>query len=393
MPMDAAPLHQGSPQFATLSEAVDDALSRGMRRVEAQTMPADRRGEWLEQAKRLRSWMSEAIAQTRTEDEGLPLRGATVVDLFAGGTGGFGMGLASLGATVELACEIDPEAQAIYRMNVKPKSMHGDICTLDGKKLRCDILTMGLLCQAFSTAGKGLGFADPQRAEPYRHAMRLLGEIDAKVVVIECARQLMTNGGGKDSRALVDALLAAGYRVNHRTLDASGFGLPQSRERSFIVATRVGLDVDTLLGFIFPEAAEPSAAVEDIMDAGLPATIPARGIVASVASPAGRQKRLVKVGAIDGRDSQGYRVYDPKGLGPTLTTSGGGKARFSGAFAVPGGARALTSREACRMQGVPNWAQHHPNWTTAMGHAGNAVAVSIARELGRQIAGCLSRRS
>ena len=140
---------------------------------------------------------------------------------------------------------------------------------------------------------------------------------------------------------------------------------------------------------MFPEESEPSAVVEDIMDSRLPATIPSRDIVSSAPASAGRHKRLVKVGEIDGRNSQGYRVYSPKGLGPTLTTSGGGKARFSGAYAVPGGARALTSREACRMQGIPDWAQHHPNWKIAMGQAGNAVAVSVARELGRRISEAL----
>lgn len=385
MPMDATPVHADLPRFATRSEAVDDALSRAMRQVSAQRVADVERPLWLQRAERLRTWMADAIAEVRAEDEGLPLRGATVIDLFAGGAGGFGMGLASLGATVEFACEIDPEARAVYKANVRPKAMHGDACTLDGKKLRCDILTMGLPCQAFSKAGKGLGFADPKRAEPYRIAMRLLGEIDAKVVVIECARQLMTHGGGADSRVVVDTLLAAGYRVQHRVLNAAGFGLPQCRERSFIVATRVGLPVDDLLGFLFPGESTPTATVAGIMDSGLPATVPASSIAAKTKSSRGRRGQLTMVGCIDGRNSQGYRVYDPKGLGPTLTTSGGGKAPCSGAYAVAGGARTLTPREAYRMQGMPEWSRHHETERRAMGHAGNAVAVNVVRELGKRM--------
>ncbi|WP_454909582.1 hypothetical protein [Variovorax gossypii] len=45
------------------------------------------------------------------------------------------------------------------------------------------------------------------------------------------------------------------------------------------------------------------------------------------------------------------------------------------------------------MQGTPDWASHRPNWKNETGRAGNAVAVSVARELGRQIAACLARRS
>jgi site-specific DNA-cytosine methylase len=56
-------------------------------------------------------------------------------------------------------------------------------------------------------------------------------------------------------------------------------------------------------------------------------------------------------------------------------------------------ARGLTPREANRMQGMPEWAAHHPLPTHALKHAGNAVAVPVARELGRQLGAILGRRS
>lgn len=68
---------------------------------------------------------------------------------------------ASLGVKIELACEINPEAMAVYRKNVRPVKTHGDICTLDCSQTKVDFVTVGLLCQAFSPAGNGLGFADP----------------------------------------------------------------------------------------------------------------------------------------------------------------------------------------------------------------------------------------
>jgi predicted RNA methylase len=87
---------------------------------------------WLAKAESLRAWLADAIYQVRVDDETLPLRGLTVVDLFAGGHGGFSMGLTSLGAIIELACEIDPEARSVFERNVRPRRMHGDICSLDG---------------------------------------------------------------------------------------------------------------------------------------------------------------------------------------------------------------------------------------------------------------------
>ncbi len=197
IPMDDRPLHRGSKSFNTRSEAVEDAMNRGLRMVREQRHRDSGKVAWLAKVESLRAWLADAIHQVRADDETLPLRGVTVVDLFAGGHGGFSMGLASLGATIELACEIDSEARSVFEQNVRPRRMHGDICTLDLSKTKVDVVTMGLLCQAFSAAGKGLGFADPVLANAYRHSMRVLSEVDAKVVVIECARQFVTLDGGK----------------------------------------------------------------------------------------------------------------------------------------------------------------------------------------------------
>jgi site-specific DNA-cytosine methylase len=183
------------------------------------------------------------------------------------------------------------------------------------------------------------------------------------------------------------------YRVQHRTLNATGFGVPQSRERSFIVATRLGLPADEVLGYVFPEEQAPTTTVEDILEPGIPATIADHEIELHTKEPAKRTTELVEVGLIGGKDCQGYRVYSPKGIGATMTASGGGRARCTGAYRVAGGARGLTPREASRMQGLPEWAAHHPVTTHALRHAGNAVAVPLARELGRQLAAHLVCRT
>ena len=186
--------------------------------------------------------------------------------------------------------------------------------------------------------------------------------------------------------------MSAGYRVQHRALNASGFGVPQERERAFLVCTRIGLDVDDLVGVLFPDEQASSACVEDILD-DEPATIPEADIVVHGNEQLARTGKRVLVGRVGGRNSQGYRVYSAKGLGPTLTASGGGRAPFSGAYRVAGGARALTPREAYRMQGMPEWSEHHPNDRQAMKHAGNGVAVPLARELIRSLGSIIGARS
>jgi DNA (cytosine-5)-methyltransferase 1 len=389
--------NQRSQLLATRSEAVELALSRGIRQMQAMLGQAAHDAKWQTRFKQLRQWQAEAMREVRANDESLPLRGLTGIDLFAGGLGGLSLGMVSMGVRVALACEIDPEARRTYQRNIQPEHMLADIRTLladckrQGIPLRTDIVSMGLLCQAFSKAGKGLGFADPALADAYAAALDVLDAVDARVILIECARQFLTHDGGKDARTLIDRLTRAGYRVQHRSLNAAGFGVAQSRERSFIVATRIGLNVDDILGYIFPEEQQPTAVVGDVMDAGLPATIEAKRITPNAPAPAGRVGELAQVGRIDGKNCQGYRVYCPKGLAPSLTASGGGAARFTGAFEVPGGARTLTPREANRLQGMPEWAEVHPVHTHAMRHAGNAVAVPLARELVRQLGPILRR--
>ena len=399
LPFDGRYPSKWSQVFKSRSEVVEYALNVALRQIKQQLGKLAKTPVWNGKIEAAAAWVADAIVQTRLHDESLPLRGCTVIDLCSGGLGGFGLGLTSLGADLLLACEKDDEAQATYMHNVKPRKVHADLCTLDGTKLTCDILTLGLLCQAFSQAGKRKGFADPVLAEVYRHTKRLLREIQARVVIIECARQFLTQEGSKDAAEVRELLMQCGYRVQHRTLNAAGFGVAQSRERSFIVATRLDLPVDDILGYVFPQEQEPTAAVEDILEDDVPHTIADDQFVLHGKQPSERQPALAEVGLLKTvktgqlRDAQGYRLYGTYGLGASLTASGGGRAACTGAYLVNGHARGLTPREACRMQGMPEWASHHPLPTHALKHAGNAVAVPVARELGRQLGAILGCRS
>ena len=399
LPFDGRYPSKWSEVFKSRSEAVEHAVNLALRQIKDQLGKLADTTEWRSKIKAVKAWAVAAIEQTRRRDETLPLHGCTVIDLCAGGLGGFGLGLTSLGAELLLACEIDPEARSVYQQNIKPRQMHADLCTLDGTKLVCHILTLGLLCQAFSTAGKRKGFADPVLAEVYRHTMRLLREITANVVIIECAREFLTQDGGKNADEVRELLMQCGYRVQHRTLNAAGFGVAQSRERSFIVATRLGLPVDDIMGYVFPVEQEPTATVEDILETNVPHTITDDQFTLHAELPTERRTTLAEVGLLktvktqELRDAQGYRLYSPKGLGATLTASGGGRAACTGAYLVNGHARGLTPREAARMQGMPEWAAHHPTTSHALKHAGNAVAVPVARELGRQLGAILGRCS
>jgi DNA (cytosine-5)-methyltransferase 1 len=398
LPGDAQYPHRGSQAHPYRSEAVEAALNKVLKRMETQLGALFQTAPWDGHLASIRTWASQSIHEERQQDESLPLHGCTVIDLCSGGLGGFGLGLSSLGAEITLACEIDPEARKVYQENGRPARMHDDLCTLDGTNLHCDILTLGLLCQAFSKAGKHHGFADPALANVYTHSLRLLREIDAKAVIVECAPELLTQDSGTDAQQLRDELMRAGFRVQHRTLDASGFGVPQCRERSFVVAIRNEIPSDNLIGYLFPEEQAPTTCVADILQPGIPASLRAGDFSLDRPEPSTPSPHRERIGFARSAKtkklmkSQGYRLMSTKGLAVTLTASGGGRGAGTGIYYIDGGARKLEPREAARLQGLPEWAAVHPTRSHAIKHAGNAVAVPVARALGHQLAGLLGHR-
>lgn len=91
------------------------------------------------------------------------------------------------------------------------------------------------------------------------------------------------------------------------------------------MATRVGLALNPALGFLFPEGSEPTATVSDILETHQPTRIGSERIELRKEALTARAPALHEVGRIDGKVCQGYRVYDPLGLGPTICASSGGQ--------------------------------------------------------------------
>ena len=372
--------HRDGPRSESRSAALDSALHDTLTQMSESLGARAREPRWAAELEGLRQWGRRMLARERLRDTALPLHGFTFIDLLSG-SGGLALGFVQQGAACALGCEIDPEARKMFVEHIAPKRMAADFLALDAKALKADILLMGLVCTAYSKAGDGRGSRDPKLRSLYAKAKEVLAQSDVKVIVIECAKELLTLRGGKEAAELRSILTRAGFRVQHRSVCASRFGVPQKRERCFIVATRVGIAADPILGFIFPSGEEPTAAVESILEPGIPARISADRIELRKEPLTERAPNLHELGRIDGKACQGYRVYDTRGLGPTLCASSGGPGRNTGAFMVHGGARPLTPREALRMQGFPEWVSAHPTESHALRHAGNAVAVPLARAI------------
>lgn len=385
-----------SDRHATKTAAIEAATTALIHEVEEQLGDLVAQPKWAEQVSLLRQWTTQAIDACHQADATSPLLGKTVIEAFAG-IGTATLALKANGAESILVIENDEHALAVCQRAVKPAQVHRDIRDFDGKGWTCDFLVMGAVCTGHSAAGRGQGFADSSVNEVHQAAMRLVRDVDFKVAIVECASELLTAKHHADFAQWRHAFMRRGCRVQHRVLDAADFGVPQSRMRSFIVATRGDLNLDKVLGFVFPKGAGRTATVKDILQKHVSDAQHLGRIKASEVKWHREQRRsphgLRELGRIGGKPHQGYRVYDPNAIGPTMTANGGGRAPCTGAYLIDGKVRGLTPREACRMQGLPEWFEHDPDTRRALKQAGNALAYPLFRALGTQIADALKPRS
>lgn len=169
----------------------------------------------------------------------------TSIELFAG-AGGFALGLENSGFNNVLLSEIDKYACATLKAN-RPNwnVIEGDVAKIDFTpyKNKIDVLTGGFPCQAFSFAGKRLGFEDARGTLFFEFA-RATKEVQPLIFVGENVRGLMQHDNGKTINGMISVLEELGYEViPPRVLKAIFFNVPQKRERVFIVGLRKGANL------------------------------------------------------------------------------------------------------------------------------------------------------
>jgi DNA (cytosine-5)-methyltransferase 1 len=195
-----------------------------------------------------------------------PIRPYSVVELFAG-AGGFALGLEKAGLTCVLLNEIDKHACATLRQN-RPtwNVVEGDVKDLDFLPYRgqVDIVTGGFPCQAFSYAGKKLGFEDARGTLFYEFA-RAVKEMRPLFCVGENVRGLVNHEGGKTLAGMISILDDLGYRViPPRILKAIFYRVPQKRERLLLVGIRKDLDIS----YEYPAPHKEQYTLKDALKAG-----------------------------------------------------------------------------------------------------------------------------
>jgi DNA (cytosine-5)-methyltransferase 1 len=187
-----------------------------------------------------------------------PLR---FIDLFAG-LGGFHLALQNLGHRCVFACEANEDLAVLYQKNFKLKP-HRDIRTLDIEKVPAhDVLCAGFPCQPFSKAGDQQGLQCPQWGDLIDYVIKILRRHKPKYFIIENVPNLVRHERGKTWKKIRRRLKLAGYAVDDKILSPHQFGVPQIRDRAFIVGRRGGLH-----GFTWPRTkVEKDLSIASILD-------------------------------------------------------------------------------------------------------------------------------
>ena len=169
-------------------------------------------------------------------------RRPTAIELFAG-CGGMGLGLEQAGFEVLYANDISEDAANTYRENLSAGVVEcKDVKLVRPRKVkekigrdRVDLVVAGTPCQGFSTLGKR--DPDDPRNALFNHLARFLRAFKPKMFVMENVGGMLAMRGGLDFGRIRKKLESAGYSTTYVTLNASDYGVPQNRERVFLIGT------------------------------------------------------------------------------------------------------------------------------------------------------------
>lgn len=169
-----------------------------------------------------------------------------VAGVFAG-IGGFEKGLHDSGHETSLLCEIKPEAAAVLSKHFKGVPISSDVRELKALPIGTDLLCAGFPCQDLSQAGRTSGL-DGENSGLVYEVFRLLNQRRRiPWVILENVPFMLQLNGGYAMREILDHFEHLGYRWAYRVVDSFSYGLPQRRERVFLVASLAGHPEDVLL--------------------------------------------------------------------------------------------------------------------------------------------------
>ena len=298
------------------------------------------------------------------------------IDLFAG-IGGMRIPFERLGGECVFSSEWDEHAQRTYYHNFEemPK---GDIIKIDERDIPDhDVLLAGFPCQPFSIIGEKQGFADT-RGTLFFDIERILAEKKPGAFLLENVKQLTSHDGGRTFAVIQSRLLNLGYTIYHEILNALDFGLPQKRERVFIVGFREPI------AFAFPRGNGEYKSLSGILE-------PDDRVDPSLfASEKIRKSRLEKC-----KVNPFYPSIWHENKGGNISVLPFSCALRAGAsynYLLVNGTRRPSGRELLRLQGFPEDFKIVVNTTQLRKQTGNSVAIPVVTAIAGKMLAALKEQ-
>lgn len=322
------------------------------------------------------------------------------IDLFAGIGGirlGFDQAFGPDCIDTVFVSEFDGPAAKTYRANFDtPSQIAGDITKINERDIPSfDICLAGFPCQAFSLAGSKKGFDDDykgmSRGTLFFDVARICDHHKPKVIFCENVKGLPIHRKGKTLEVILGTLRQIGYVPFYAVLNSRNFGVPQNRERIYIVAFRHDVAPDE---FIFPEGDGSTPVIRDILD---PAPIPSKYYLSEQYLKTLRAHRARHEAAGHGF---GYVVRNLDDVAGALVCGGMGRERnlvkderehsMTPTTNIKGAIndeniRKMTPREWARLQGFPESFKLELADTHLYKQFGNSVSVPVVKAIAEQI--------
>lgn len=317
------------------------------------------------------------------------------IDLFAG-IGGIRLGFEEQGGECVFSCEWDKYAQQTYEANFGEVPV-GDIMQVKEEDIPAhDVLLAGFPCQAFSIAGRKQGFEDT-RGTLFFEVVRILKYHKPKAFFLENVKGLVMHNKGRTLKVMLDVLRndLDYYVPEPKVLNAKDYGVPQNRERIYIVGFRKDIDAST---FQYPEPTGKKTCIRDIMEENI---VSAKYYLSTT-----YLDTLIKHRERHERKGNGfgYEIKDLDGIANAIVVGGMGKERnliidprltdFTPVTAIKGEInrqyiRRMTPREWARLQGFPDTFKIVVSDVQAYKQFGNSVCVPAVAATAKQIVAVL----
>lgn len=303
----------------------------------------------------------------------------TFIDLFAG-IGGIRIPFQELGGKCVFTSEWDKFAQKTYHVNFGDMP-NGDITKIDNDEIPSfDILLGGFPCQPFSQAGLRKGFSDT-RGTLFFEIERIIRGKRPKVFLLENVKQLRGHDKGRTLKVILAHLDALDYQVTYNVLRAADFGVPQNRERIYIVGfDRKYYEIDDKYKFPFPEPTHQKTRLGDILEDNVDEkyTISQKLYEGHIRRKAEHQKKGNGFGfSLFNADSEYTNTISARYY------KDGSEILIDQGTGIP--PRKLTPRECARLQGFPENFIIPVSDTQAYKQFGNSVAVPVIRAIAKRV--------